>query len=94
MCIRDRLKQKIRESNVDLITENFSQTEGISKEYFTVKVPIFSFDQLVNSASGLGEIKMKNTETEGKDYVSGQMCDVEITLLQNENFADNPITKT
>ena len=88
------LKQKIRESNADLITENFSQTEGISKEYFTVKVPISSFDQLVNSASTLGEIKMKNTETEGKDYVSGQMCDVEITLFQNENFADNSIIKT
>ena len=88
------LKQRIRENNADLITENFSQNEGIQREMITAKVPLQNFEQLVNNISSLGEIRVKNTESEGTDYVSGQMCDVEITLIQNEKFADNPATTT
>ena len=38
-------------------------------------------------------MKSKSTESEGKDYIASQMCDIEITLLQNENIADNALTK-
>lgn len=88
------LKQKIQENNADLVTENFSQNEGIQKEYITAKVPLQNFDQLLSNLSGqLGDVKSKNTESEGKDYIASQMCDIEITLLQNENIADNALTK-
>ena len=88
------LKQKIRENNADLVTENFSQNEGIQKEYITAKVPLQNFDQLLSNLSGqLGDVKSKNTESEGKDYIASQMCDIEITLLQNENIADTALTK-
>lgn len=88
------LKQKIRENNADLVTENFSQNEGIQKEYITAKVPLQNFDQLLSNLSGqLGDVKSKSTESEGKDYIASQMCDIEITLLQNENIADNALTK-
>lgn len=88
------LKQKIRENNADLVTENFSQNEGIQKEYITAKVPLQNFDQLLSNLSGqLGDVKSKSTESEGKNYIASQMCDIEITLLQNENIADTALTK-
>lgn len=86
------LKQKIRESNADLVSDNFSQKEGFEREYITVKVPLYNFDNLVSDLSnGLGEVKSKSTESEGKDYISSQMCDVEITLVQKELNASNQI---
>lgn len=88
------LKQKIRENNADLVSENFSATEGFQREYVTAKVPMQNFDQLVNTLSSqLGNLKTKSTESEGVDYVSGQMGDVEITLVQNENLASNSLNK-
>src|SRR5690606_27424657 len=84
------LKQRIRENNADFVSENFSQNEGIQREYITAKVPLQNFDGLVNDlTNGLGEVRVKNTESEGKDYIASQMCDIEITLLQNENIAQN-----
>lgn len=86
------LKQKIRESNADLVSENFSQQEGFEREYITAKVPLYNFDNLVaNLSNGLGEVKSKSTESEGKDYVSSQMCDIEITLVQKEVNTANQI---
>ena len=87
------LRQRIRDNNADLVSENFSQNEGIQKEFITVKVPLQNFENLVSGISGLGEVRMKNTSTEGTDYVYGQMCDVEITLTQNEKIADIPPAK-
>ena len=88
------LKQKIRESNADLVSENFSQQEGFEREYITAKVPLYNFDNLVaNLSNDLGEVKSKSTESEGKDYISGQMCDIEITLVQKElNTANQIVT--
>lgn len=86
------LKQKIRESNADLVSENFSYQEGFEREYITAKVPLYNFDNLVSDLSnGLGEVKSKSTESVGKDYISSQMCDIEITLVQKELTASNQI---
>ena len=86
------LKQKIRESNADLVSENFSQKEGFEREYITAKVPLYNFDNLVsNLSNGLGEVKSKSMESQGIDYISSQMCDVEITLVQKELTASNQI---
>lgn len=86
------LKQKIRESNADLVSENFSQQEGFEREYITAKVPLYNFDNLVSNLSNeLGEVKSKSTQSEGKDYISSQMCDIEITLSQKELSPSNQI---
>ena len=86
------LRQKIRENNADLISENFTQNEGIMREYITAKVPLQYFDGLVSDVSSqLGDVKSKNSETEGNDRIASQMCDVEITLLQNENIAGTAV---
>lgn len=88
------LRQKIRENNADLISENFTQNEGIMREYTTVKVPLQYFDGLVSDVSSqLGDVKSKNTETEGNDRIASQMCDVEITLVQNENISGTAFAK-
>lgn len=88
------LNQKIRENNGDLISENYSENEGFQREYISVKVPLQNFDQLVSNASSqLGNMRSKESFSEGIDYVSGQMCDVEITLVQKENDAIIPINK-
>jgi hypothetical protein len=86
------LNQKIRENNGDLISENYSENEGFQREYISVKVPLQNFDELVSNASSqLGNMRSKESFSEGIDYVSRQMCDVEITLVQKENNAINPI---
>ncbi|QOW09545.1 DUF4349 domain-containing protein [Kaistella flava (ex Peng et al. 2021)] len=86
------LKQKIRESSADLVSENFSKQEGFEREYITAKVPLYNFDNLVSTVSnGLGEVKSKSTESQGIDYISSQMCDVEITLVQKELTTSNQI---
>lgn len=88
------LKQKIRENNADVVSENFSRTEGIQRERLTLKIPLQNFEQFVGNIPGqLGEVKMKSTASEGTDYVSGQMCDVEITLFQNEKMAAGQFSK-
>jgi hypothetical protein len=86
------LKQKIRENNADLVSSNFSQQEGFEREYITVKVPLYNFDHLVSTLSNeLGEVKSKSTESTGIDYISSQMCDLEITLVQKELASSNQI---
>lgn len=88
------LQQKIKENNADLVAENYSQTEGFQREYLTVKVPLQNYDSLVSTVSSdLGNIRSKETESQGLDYNSGQMCDVEITFIQKENVAVNPINQ-
>lgn len=88
------LQQKVRENNADLISENYSQTEGFQREYLSVKVPLQNYDRLVAELSNeMGTVRSKETDSEGLDYVSGQMCDVEITLVHKENSAVNPINK-
>ena len=44
-------QQQLRENNGDLVSENFSQNEGVHKEYFTAKVPLQYFDGLVSGIS-------------------------------------------
>lgn len=86
------LKQKIRENNADLVSSNFSQQEGFEREYITAKVPLYNFDHLISNVSnGLGEVKSKSTESTGIDYISSQICDVEITLVQKELASSNQI---
>ena len=74
------LEQNLRNNNGDVLTDNYSETEGIAHQLITVKVPLSSFNNLVNSVSNLGQVTNKSTEIEGKDYMANQMCDVEITL--------------
>lgn len=84
------LQQKVRENNADLISENYSQTEGFQREYLTIKVPLQNYDRLIAELSNeMGNVRSKETESQGSDYVSGQMSDVEITLVQKENSAGN-----
>ena len=55
----------------------------------TVKVPLSNFNELVNKMSSLGNVESKNTEVEGNDYVGSQMCDVELTLVDNTQETNN-----
>jgi len=75
------LQQELRNTSGDLVTENYSENEGIAKEYITAKVPLSNFNNLVNNLANLGAVQTKTTESRGKDYDANQMCDVEITLV-------------
>ena len=77
------LQQELRNTSGDLVTENYSENEGIAKEYITAKVPLSNFNNLVNNLANLGAVQTKTTESRGKDYDANQMCDVEITLIDN-----------
>ena len=75
------LQQELRNTSGDLVTENYSENEGIAKEYITAKVPLYNFNNLVNNLANIGAVQTKTTESRGKDYDANQMCDVEITLV-------------
>lgn len=75
------LNQNLKDYNGDLITENYTENEGIAKEYITAKVPLNNFNELVNNVTSLGNVESKTTEVEGRDYIGSQMCDVEITFI-------------
>lgn len=77
------LRQELKNTNGDLITENYSENEGIAREFITAKVPLSGFNNLVNNLGNLGAIQTKVTESTGKDYVPNQMCDVEITFTDS-----------
>lgn len=77
------LQEELKNSNGNLITENYSENEGIAKEFITTKVPLYSFNNLVNNLGNLGAVQTKTTESRGKDYDANQMCDVEITLVDH-----------
>lgn len=81
------LKQQLRDHNSDLVTEDYSQNEGIQEEHLTIKVPLKDFDALMGNLANLGDVRMKNTVSEGTEYKPEQMCDIEITLTGSENTA-------
>lgn len=80
---KEMLQQELRNTNGDLVTESYSENEGIAKEYITAKVPLYNFNNLVNNLANLGAVQTKTTDSRGKDYDSNQMCDVEITLVDH-----------
>ncbi len=77
------LQQELRNTNGDLVTENYSENEGIGKEIITTKVPLSNFNNLVNNLANLGAVQTKTMQSTGQDYDANQMCDVEITLIDN-----------
>ena len=87
------LQQELRNTNGDLVTESYSENEGIAKEYITAKVPLYNFNNLVNNLANLGAVQTKTTDSRGKDYDSNQMCDVEITLIDN-SISNSSVTPT
>lgn len=87
------LQQELRNTSGDLVTENYSENEGIAKEYITAKVPLYNFNNLVNNLANLGAVQTKTTESRGKDYDANQMCDVEITLVDH-SISNSSVTPT
>ena len=87
------LQQELRNTNGDLVTESYSENEGIAKEYITAKVPLYNFNNLVNNLANLGAVQTKTTDSRGKDYDSNQMCDVEITLVDH-SISNSSVTPT
>lgn len=90
---KEMLQQELRNTNGDLVTESYSENEGIAKEYITAKVPLYNFNNLVNNLANLGAVETKTTDSRGKDYDSNQMCDVEITLVDH-SISNSSVTPT
>ena len=92
---KEILEDKILNKNAEIVTQKLSQTEGFEREYYTIKIPLKNFDEFIsNLNSDLGDLKSKDIYSEGSDYISSQMCDVEITLVQKEHVGIAPINAT
>lgn len=92
---KEILEDKMQNQNAEILTQKLSVNEGFEREYYTVKIPLKNFDDFIsNLNSEVGSLKMKDISSEGSDYISGQMSDVEITLVQNENTAQTDVKKT
>jgi hypothetical protein len=85
---RSVLNQKIQENNAALVSGNYNQNEQMNSEFFSIKVPLQNFNNLSRTiANDLGEVRIKNTNSEGNDYYSDQTCAIEVTLTQNQKMA-------
>ncbi len=92
---KEVLEEKMRYQNAEIVTQKLSQVEGFEREYYTAKIPLKNFDDFItNLNSDLGMLKMKDISSEGSDYISGQICDVEITLVEKTQLTQNAIKKT
>ena len=89
------LEEKMRYQNAEIVTQKLSQVEGFEREYYTAKIPLKNFDDFIsNLNSDLGMLKMKDISSEGSDYISNQVCEVEITLVEKTQLTQNAIKKT
>lgn len=85
------LEQSIDRNNGTITSNQQEETEGIAHQYITVKVPLSSFNNLVDRTASLGQITSKSLAEEGNDYLADQMCEVKITLTDktpNQNNAE------
>lgn len=86
---RSSLMRILRSNGADVVTENFTDAEGIKKQYILAKVPLKNFEHLVNEiSSGIGNTVSKSTESDGFDYRANQMCDVAVTFSEDRDAAD------
>ncbi|KIA83388.1 hypothetical protein OA84_07655 [Kaistella solincola] len=80
------LRQQLRDSNGNLVSENFTTSEGIKKENLEMRIPMRDFDYFVQSISAqLGDVTLKNTTSRGSDLMSNTSGSVEITLIQKNH---------
>ncbi len=92
---KEVLEEKMRYQNAEIVTQKLSQVEGFERKYYTAKIPLKNFDDFIsNLNSDLGMMKMKDISSEGSDYISSQICDVEITLVEKSQLTQNAIKKT
>lgn len=81
---KNQLIRELRNSGGEIVTESFGEEEGRKKEFITAKVPYRYFDETLSSIStAYGNVSTKNTESEGTEYSPDQMCDLEITFMEN-----------
>lgn len=79
-----QLVRDLRSGSGEIVTERFGEEEGRRKEFITSKIPYRYFDQTLSRiTSGYGDVTSKSTETEGTEYAPDQMCDLEITFVEN-----------
>lgn len=87
---RSELATELYKYGGEIVTESMGEEQGIRKQRITAKVPYKYFDEAAqNIAQRMGTLRTKNIETEGKDYDPNQMCDLEITFTENDQYASN-----
>ncbi len=85
---RQQLSQDLTRFGGKLETENVVSNNELQTMYLSAKIPLSQFDYFVESVSNnLGSIKSKNIEVKGRDYTENQMCNIELTLLENQNLS-------
>lgn len=90
-----QLIRDLRSGGGEIVTERFGEEEGRRKEFITSKIPYRYFDHTLSRiTSGYGAVNSKSTETEGTDYSPEQMCDLEITFVENSAANDGMLNTT
>ncbi|WP_312324242.1 DUF4349 domain-containing protein [Soonwooa sp.] len=85
---RQKLSQDLTRFGGKIETENVVSNNELQTMYLSAKIPLSQFDYFVESVStNLGSIKSKNIKVKGRDYTENQMCNIELTLLENQNLA-------
>lgn len=89
---KNDLSVLLRKYNGEIVTERFDEQEGFKNQTYSVKIPYKYFDEAVNRIpQQFGTLRIKNVESSGNDYNPNQMCDLEITLTENQQLTNSGI---
>ncbi|EJL69883.1 DUF4349 domain-containing protein [Chryseobacterium populi] len=106
-AIKEMVKKEVRKNNGYIKSEELSyvvkepvKNESLSHSetdqkvyYLQIKVPIQSFDTLINELSyNIGDIENKNIEVTGHHYEDNTICNLTVTLTDKTGSAKEPET--
>lgn len=85
---KESVKDIIRKYDGTIKTENLVSNDEFQTFYLTSKVPLNKFDYLVEDLAQIGTVRNKNLEVVGNHYNENKLCNLEITLYDNQMKAN------
>ena len=96
MCIRDRdniasleeVKYLIKKYDGIVKSENINANNDYQTNYISAKIPLKEYDYLIEDLiDKIGNTTEQNLEISGENYNGNKLCDLDITLYNNNSFA-------
>ena len=87
---RSKLATELYKYGGEIVTESFGEEQGQRNQFITAKVPYQYFEEATqNIAREFGTLRTKSVQSQGSEYDPNQMCDLEITFVENDQFPAN-----
>lgn len=86
---KESVKDIVQKYDGIIKTENLVSNEEFQTFYLTAKVPLNKFDYLIEDLAQIGTVRNKNLEVTGNQYNESKLCNIEITLYENQLKAND-----